>query len=380
MKMIWCKSCILPSTRPNLIIEKNGNCSACNNHRTKKNVNWKKRKNEFEILVNKIKKKNLRYDCVIPVSGGKDSTWQVIKCLEYGLNPLTVTWRSPQRTKIGEHNLQNLISLGVDHIDWTINPEIEKKLILKSLKKLGSVSIAMHLGIFNIPVLVASKFAIPLIIWGENSALEYGNIKKNDNQKYLDKQWFKNYGVTNNTLAEDWISPGLTRGKMSSYLSYKSFSKKNVFHPVSIFLGHYFKWDPKKTFQIAKKNGFKAEKKARTGFYNFADIDDYSISIHHWFKWYKFGFTRLFDNLSLEIRNKRITRSKAIEIIKKDKLKPPMNDIRKFCKYIKISEVEFFKIAEKFRNKKIWKKNKNNQYFIENFITRIENHKMKIIK
>ena len=97
-------------------------------------------------------------------------------------------------------------------------------------------------------------------------------------------------------------------------------------------------------------------------------------------KWYKFGFTRLFDNLSLEIRNKRITRSKAIEIIKKDKLKPPMNDIRKFCKYIKISEVEFFKIAEKFRNKKIWKKNKNNQYFIENFITRIENHKMKIIK
>ena len=75
-----------------------------------------------------------------------------------------------------------MISLGVDHIDWTVNPEIEKT-YLKSLKKFGSVSIAMHLGIFNIPTLVASKFSIPLIIWGENSAIEYGNIKKSDNQK-----------------------------------------------------------------------------------------------------------------------------------------------------------------------------------------------------
>ena len=370
MKLIWCKNCLLPNSRPNLIIEKNGNCSACNNHTIKKDINWEKRKNEFENLVKKIKKKKLRYDCLVPVSGGKDSTWQVIKCLEYGLNPLTVTWKSPQRTSIGESNLQNLISLGVDHIDWTVNPEIEKKLILKSLKKLGSVSIAMHLGIFNIPVLVASKFNIPYIIWGENSALEYGNIKKKDNQKYLNKEWYKKYGVTNNTSAEDWISAELTRKKMSSYLSYKSFPQKNLFNPRSIFLGYYFKWDPKKTFQIAKKNGFKEERKARTGLYNFADIDDYSISIHHWFKWYKFGFTRLFDNLSLEIRNNRISRSEAIEIIKKDGLKPPMHDIKKFCKYVGISKLEFFKIAEKFRNKKIWKKRKK-KFFIENFL--IEN-------
>ena len=330
-------------------------------------MDWQKRKKEFEILINKIKKKKLRYDCVIPVSGGKDSTWQVIKCLEYGLNPLTVTWKSPQRTKIGEYNLQNLISLGVDHIDWTVNPEIEKKLILKSLKKFGSVSIAMHLGIFNIPTLVASKFSIPLIIWGENSAIEYGNIKKSDNQKYLNKQWFQNYGVTNNTLAEDWISPELTKRKMSSYLGYKSFSEKKIFNPTSIFLGYYFKWDPKKTFEIAKKYGFKEEKKARTGFYKFADIDDYSISIHHWFKWYKFGFTRLFDNLSLEIRNKRISRHKAIEIIKKDGLETPTNDIKKFCRYVKITEKEFYKIAEKFRNKKIWIK-ANKKFYIDNFL------------
>ena len=130
MKLIWCKNCLLPNSRPNLIIEKNGNCSPCNNILNKNKINWDKREQEFSKLVKKIKSKKLRYDCIIPVSGGKDSTWQTIKCLEHGLNPLTVTWRSPQRTKIGQENLDNLISLGVDHIDWTVNPEIEKKLTL----------------------------------------------------------------------------------------------------------------------------------------------------------------------------------------------------------------------------------------------------------
>ncbi len=367
MRLLWCKNCLLPNTRPNLFIEKNGFCSACNNFLKKKNVNWKKRENEFNKIVKIIKRKKLRYDCVIPVSGGKDSTWQTIKCLEYGLNPLTVTWRSPQRTKIGQENLDNLISLGVDHIDWTVNPEIERKLTYESFKKFGAVAIPMHLAMFNIPILVASHFNIPYVIWGENSAVEYGKINSKYNQKNLDKNWYKNYGVTHNTTAEDWVSKTLPKNKMSSYFNYETYSKKN-FKTESIFLGYFFKWDPLKTYKISKKNGFKAGKSARTGYYKFADIDDYFISIHHWLKWYKFGFTRLFDNLSLEIRNKRISRSHAIKLIKSDGLKPPLEDIRKFCKYCNISTNKFFHIAEKFRNKKIWKKNKNNKFFINNFI------------
>jgi len=100
---------------------------------------------------------------------------------------------------------------------------------------------------------------------------------------------------------------------------------------------------------------------------NFSDIDDDFISIHHWLKYYKFGFTRLFDNLSLEIRNKRITRLKALNIIKKETFRPPLNDIKKFCKFVNISINEFFKISEKFRNKDIWLK-KNGKWKIKNFI------------
>ena len=160
---------------------------------------------------------------------------------------------------------------------------------------------------------------------------------------------------------------GTVKSTLNSALSLAQYGKNN-FDPESIFLGYFFKWDPHKTFEISKKFGFKAGKNARTGYYKFADIDDYFISIHHWLKWYKFGFTRIFDNLSLEIRNKRISRNKAIKIIQSDGLNPPLEDIKKFCTYCNISTKNFFEIAEKFRNRSIWKKNKNKKFFIKNFL------------
>ena len=146
---------------------------------------------------------------------------------------------------------------------------------------------------------------------------------------------------------------------MSSYFDYKSYAKDN-YHAESIFLGYFFEWDPQKTYKISKKFGFKAENSARTGYYKFADIDDYFISIHHWMKWYKFGFTRLFDNLSLEIRNKRISKNKALKIIKADGLKAPMNDINKFCKYCNISKKKSFLILQKILEIKIFGKKEKN--------------------
>ena len=125
----------------------------------------KKRENLFHQVVKNAKGKGTGYDCLIPVSGSRDSTWQTIVCLEKGLNPLCVTWRTPGRTGIGQKNLDNLISLGVDHIDYTINPKIEKRFMLEAFVKYGSPAIPMHMAIFNIPLKIAEKFEIPLIIW-----------------------------------------------------------------------------------------------------------------------------------------------------------------------------------------------------------------------
>ena len=157
---------------------------------------------------------------------------------------------------------------------------------------------------------------------------------------------------------------------MSPYISHLNKNDKKI---NEIFLGHYFYWDPIKIIQIVKKNGFKSDTKPNVGLYKFADIDDMSIiSVHHWLKWYKYGFTRLWDNLSIEIREGRITRQEAIKIAKREK-KLPIKQIKFFCNYLNINLKNFFTIAEKFRNKKIWKKDNKNKWYIKDFL--IKNYK-----
>ena len=362
--IIWCKLCLMPSTRPNLSFNNDEICSQCLNFKKIENINWNSRKSNFEKLVKKIKSKKKLYDCVIPVSGGKDSTWQVIKCLKMGLKPLCVTWKTPFRTKIGETNLQNLINLGVDHIDWTINQSIEKQFVKKTFFLSGSTALPMHYAIFSIPLKVAYKFDIPLVVWGENSAYEYGN---DDPNKFIgfNQKWLNKYGVNNNKSISFWKKK-ISNVDLGSYElpNLKNLSKKTKI----IFLGDYFRWDPLVSFEISKKRGFQETSIANVGIYNFADIDDNTINIHHWIKWFKFGFTRDFDNLSIEIRKKRISKEIAIKQIKKTNLnyinKKSVSD---FCKYIQINKDKFFKVVEKFRNKNIWHK-KRGVWMIKDFI------------
>jgi N-acetyl sugar amidotransferase len=353
--MIFCKKCILPDTRPNLVIGSDGVCNACKAHEEKKlDINWGQRKQFFLEVVKRAKERSKGYDCLIPVSGGKDSTWQVITCLEYGMNPLAVTWRTPSRTEIGQKNLDNLISLGVDHIDYTVNPKIEKLFLLKALERYGSVALPMHMGIFNIPLTIAHRLDIPLIVYGENSAFEYGGTEEEKTGFRLDSKWKKVFGVTHGTTAEDWISEEMSKKELTAFFgpNDEELESKGI---TAIFLGYYLEWSPQMTLDVATKHGFHVRKEGpKTGYYNYADIDDNFISIHHFVKWYKFGFTRLFDNLSIEIRDGRITRDEALDILRQYGEQIPHEDIHEFCDFVGITREHFFKILEKFRNHNIW--------------------------
>jgi len=366
--MNYCKSCILPDSRPNLSIGDDGVCNACRSHATKKEIDWKEREVSFKEVVKNAKALSSGYDCLIPVSGGKDSTWQVLKCLEYGLNPLCVTWRTPARTGIGQKNLDNLISLGVDHLDFSINPKVEKYFVSKSLEKFGTTALPMHMAIFSIPQNVAINYRIPLIIWGENSAFEYGNSDEETTGFKLDEKWLKYHGVTNGTSAKDWIDDVLTEKKMAPYYLPDQVAIDNA-GVLACFLGYYFEWDPVETFRVAEENGFQSLKDTvKTGYYGFADIDDaFIISVHHWFKWYKFGFTRLWDNLSLEIRNNRMTREEAIDVINTRGSEEPNEDIEMLCEYLNISRDKFDDIADRHRNQMIWSK-KQGKWEIDSFL------------
>ncbi len=362
----YCKTCVLPDSRPNIIFDAKGICNSSTIAKKEK-IDWANRKLEFEKIVKHVKSKKRLYDCVIPVSGGKDSTWQVIKALEYNLNPLCVTWKTPSRNDLGKSNLKNLINLGVNHIDFTINPNVEKLFTLKAFKKFGNPLIPMHMALHAIPLQIAVNFKIPLILWGENSAFEYGGDETLMGD-ILNHEWLKKYGVTNETSSEDWIDEDLNSEYLSPYQWPSDRLQKNA-GVKAVFMGYFFHWDPLITYKISKKFGFKPANKPKTGFYNYADIDDsFLITVHHWMKWYKFGFTRLWDNLSIEIRNGRMSRDDAIILIKKHGNENPDNEINLFCDYLGISKVEFFKIASGFRNNKIWSKNKDGIWYIKNFL------------
>jgi len=182
----------------------------------------------------------------------------------------------------------------------------------------------------------------------------------------MDSAWLAKHSACREITLEDYISKELTEKELTPYKGPTDQELKGR-GILSIFLGYYFQWDPAKTLAVAQEHGFKVSEKARTGYYNYADIDDDFISIHHYLKWYKFGFTRLFDNLSLEIRNNRITREKAVQIVKETGAQVPFEDIRKFCDYVGMSQKAFFEVIEKFRNPKIWVK-RNGTWQMDGFL------------
>ena len=372
LDLFYCTQCITASTRPAISFNKNGICSACDNSEKKINVNWKKRKLEFQKVLKKHKKLNINndYDCIVPVSGGKDSVYQTYLLKKvYKMRPLAITWKTPARTLQGEKNLNALKNIGVDHVDFSINPKIINLIRKKSFIKFGDSSYLDHLCIYNLIPNLALKFKIPLVVWGENPYFEYGGSKKNSTERTQNLTMIKKHDVLKNFSSEKWIGRVISKKDITSF-STPNEEKLKLLRYEPIYLGYYFPWDIKTNITIAKKAGFTGRKAGPImGLYSEADIDCINIVIHHYFKWLKFGFNRITDNASNEIRKGRMSREQAIKLAKKfDGVKPPMEYISHFCKQINITEDFFWKIANKFRNKKIWKRDEKKRWYIQNWI------------
>lgn len=355
--MRYCTRCVLPDTRPGVTLDGNGVCEGCRTHASRgTGIDWGKRRERLEAIFEQVKRRERGYDCIIPVSGGKDSTWQVVTCLEYGLRILAVTWRTPGRTALGQANLDNLMRLGVDHIDYTINPEVERRFMLKALERTGSTGVPMHMAIYAIPLRLAVAMEVPLVVWGENPHVEYGRTDDSDESDELGPGWGRRHGILQGSTPEDWIDDELTAKDMEPYTmpSDEAFRSADV---RSFFLGDFLPWDPAESLRVAKAHGFQVrEEGPRLGLYNYADIDCDFISVHHHFKWLKFGCTRLFDNLALEIRNGRMTRDEAIEVIRERGDQTPHADIDALCAFLRMSRERFAEIEESFRNHDVWQR------------------------
>ncbi len=361
--MKYCKKCLYPDTKPQLIFNQDGICSACINHEIKQTINWDKKKQEFKEILEKYRSNDkTNYDCIIPVSGGKDSHYQtyVIK-KEFGLNPLVVNFHPHDQTELGKENLENLKRIGVDCIEFSPNPEIYLKLARFGLKELGDFQWPEHLGIFTIPVQMAVKFNIPLIIWGENPQLEYGQPTDVNKDTILDREWNEKNGgyFLDKIKPKDMMKYGFELAELRPYI-YPTDDEIRKVGVTGVFLGSYVKWNIFNQLEIVKKIGFKENSGNKEGTYDgWENLDVYFTVFHDYFKFLKYGFGRATDHASIEIRLGRITREEGLELVKQYEGKIPRKYLGEFLKFAEISMDEFLKICSKFTNKEIFKVDEN---------------------
>lgn len=191
----YCTLCFLPSTKPDLYFDESGLCAACIAYKERKEIDWGEREKEFHKIIERMRATSKsKWDCIVPVSGGKDSTAQVLKVLELGLNPLCVTSTTCDLSQIGRENIENIKQLGVDYIEFSPNPITRAKLNKIGLVQVGDISWPEHVGIFTIPVRAAVQFGVPLIIWGENSQNEYGGPAAASSNNILNRRWLEEFG------------------------------------------------------------------------------------------------------------------------------------------------------------------------------------------
>lgn len=356
----------MPETRPDQYINNNGFCNACTSYNKINKVNWKKRNEELLRIIQNLNLDKKRWNCVVPGSGGKDSTYQIIKARELGLNPVFVTASTCDLSEIGRKNLDNIKNLGFDVIEISNNSKIRAKINKIALKLIGDISWPEHVSIFTAPVKFALAYKIPLILWGENPQIEYGGPKKSLNNNILDQAWMEEFGGLIGFRVSDLIDIyGFKNHEIEIYkYPEKEILKQNSIR--GIFLGYYERWDSIRNYKISKKNGFSEYKGNLEGcYFNFEKIDNYQHGIHDYFKFLKFGFGRATDQLSYSIRRGLISREKAIKLVQKIEGKYPHTymgkSLKDILKKINMTENEFLKICDKFTNKKIFLTDKYNK-------------------
>ena len=195
-KVEFCKSCVVSNQRPRISFNKQGICNACENNKNKNIINWSEREKELKELLSKYRKKNGKYDVIVPSSGGKDSAVVAHKLkYKYNMNPLTVTWAPHIYTDIGLKNFQGLIHSGLTNILGTPDGKVHRRLTRDSLIEIGDPFQPFIYGQVSFPVKMALQFNISLIMDGENGEEEYGGAKSTSNQSFSPKDeikyWFQ---------------------------------------------------------------------------------------------------------------------------------------------------------------------------------------------
>lgn len=352
----YCSECVLPSTKPDLQLDERGVCSACHAYRRRIEIDWEAREADFLRLVDELtERKAGLWDCLVPVSGGKDSVAQTLKMVSLGLRVLCVSSRTCDLTEVGRRNLDNIRELGVDLIEVAPDAAVRRQLNRVGLELVGDISWPEHVAIFSMPVSMACRLDIPLIVWGENSQNEYGGPKAASDNPYLDRRWLEEFGgLLGLRLSDLPALAGIPEEKLSVY-RYPSEEELSRARVTGIFLGHYFPWDGLANAVLASGHGFEASATVVEGsIANYENLDNFQTGIHDYFKYLKFGFGRATDIASLHVRRGRLTRADAVALIERNDGRYPHEylgrDLETILSPLGLSRPEFDTICDRHTN------------------------------
>lgn len=378
--MKYCTRCCYPqNTRPPMTFDEKGVCNGCRASEQRRNqpVNWDEKQNELKKILEQYKeiakKNDSAYDCIIPISGGKDSHYQVhlMKNI-FGMNPLLVAYNHSFNTKVGIRNLNNIIDeFGCDLIRFTTNPKTAKKLSKYMLKKVGDITWHYHAGIHTFPIQVAVNYNIPLMIWGEHGeGFLYGMHNLEDKVEFTKKHRQEHLmrGFEPEDILDDPNNTEITKTDLAPFY-YPPDEKIAQLGLRGIYMSNYFPWDEvEHTKLMIDYHGFETFQNRETSFNLYSKVEDFFQDTHNYLKYLKFGYGRVTDQVSTEIRNQRMTREEGIEYIKKYEHNIVPNNLAAFLKFIDLTKEEFLENIEHLRDTSMWNKNKNNEWEIKDWI------------
>ena len=342
-----CSKCLLPETHETISFDQNGICSVCNNFSVKNDIDWTERHQILLKLVDEVKRKNASYDCIIPFSGGKDSTFSLYYAVEIlKLRVLVVSFdHGFYRDNLLRNRERTVNKLGVDLVTFRPNQKLVKKLMLQSLKDKGDFCWHCHTGIGSYPLQVAVEKSIPLVLWGESST-EYTNYFRVDDFHSIDEIAFNriaNLGISANDmyfrLNEEFELREFAPFTIPSLSDLQSKSIK------TFPLGNFIKWDTKSQVEIIKNKldwqGDEVE--GVPDQYNYEKIECMMQGMRDYIKYIKRGYARTSHLTSIDIRNGLLDRKEAQALVEKHEGHKP-ESIQLFLEFLQITEEEFNEI------------------------------------
>ncbi len=346
--MKYCQDCLQPDTRPNAVFTSEGICPACHYSKELKHVDWQERYDILQGLISDIpKNKNSKFDCIIGVSGGKDSIRQALYVRDkLGLNPLLACLSYPpeQITQRGVDNISRLINLGFDCVTVAPAPQTWRKLMGHSFEKFTNWARSTELALYGSVPQLAIRYEIPLIFWGENPALQVGDLNT------LGRTGYDGNNLRNmNTLsggALDWIKDMHgDHGDLMPYLypTLEEFERSDI---SIVYLGWFWAdWSfvNNAVYSCLEGLNIRVDGVENTGdLYGVTALDEDWVTLNQMIKYYKYGFGRVTDYVNEEIRLGTMTREHAIILVKKYDGSCGDAYIKSFCNYIGIGIPDFW--------------------------------------